>query len=1718
MRVSKFLALICTTFFFSHLNAQMVADFSMDKTGGCSPVSITFTNVSVGTSSNTRYSWDFGNGNMSSLKNPAAIFTNEKTYTITLTITDGTQTSTKTKTVTVYQKPSVDFSVNAAKVCLPQAVQFTGNVSAGDGSISNYQWDFGDGTTQQTYSNQISHYYSVEQMPAINLTVTNSYGCSAGISKSNIVEVLPKIDPQFISDKNLLCSLDQAIQLTNNSTGPGILSYNWNFGDGTASAQANPLHQFTKKGVYNVSLTVSNTDGCSATSSAQPINAAYFNTDFSNRLLCREAIFNASSYLYPSNSFWQFGDGSSSFSSYNTTHVYAAAGSYPVTLINTYTTCKDTVTKTITVQDQVNFKTDVVMPASVCQGSTINFTATSSTLPGSMNWNFGDGVSYNSYSNVVSHSYSQAGSYNVQLISTFGTCSEIVTKTIKVNALPNLQGFVVDYGGICGAPVTVKFKDTTAGAVAWQWQLNNYGNNFSTQQNSSYNFSNDGNYSVWLNVTNAAGCSQSAYKTLNIYKPVANIFYSYSSSPRGYYDCDSLTIKFVANSNQTIQSYLWNLGNGQTSTEASPQVTYNQQGIYAITLNYVTETGCSGVASYEVHVYGKPKADFTYTVPCGNSLNLQFLDKSFYADAWNWNFGDGSSDYNNAFPYHTYSDTGKYNVQFISRIGHCADTITKLVYANVLPSSIAIIKAQTTCDGTRGTVTFDQRSVRASGGNWDFGDGSSIPFDSSVHLIQHTYAATGSYQVKLTSFYNGCTLTSTRNVIVLLKQNPVLSADANQICANGSLNVQINNLQTNPYTGNMQYGQYSVNNFEYSNGTAFNGYFNNNYSAWQYTTYTSTLQNFTAGVKQLRAIVTIWNNGCVDTTNFINLQVNGPVAGFKVVNKNLCFKSAFNFQDTSKSSTSVKLTNWFWDFGDGTSQNNSSSSQVNHVYSNPGTYAVRLTVSDATGCSSISKTVVYARGAKASFVASGLYVPNVPLNTTVDFYNYTNASTTGTINYTWIYGDGTTSSNYNGSHIYTVAGVYTVMLIAVDAATSCADTAKQTITVKDFNTAFAFSTSFVGSSSCPPVLVRINNLSVGYTRLLWDFGDGSDTATQSYPSHIYQKPGKYKITLSTYGYNGLSGTYIDSIEVKQPLAQISSNVFQGCLSQTVTFSSATQSANNYLWDFGDGTINTGNAPLAHSYSSAGIYTPRLIAKDDRGCAASAELNQKIVIDSLSIAIKGIPPLVCDSALINFTPDVYSYAQSKLATPLFYKWDFGTGKTADTSNQKNPTFRFITPGSYTVKFTVTSPYGCIKQTNATVVVNQKAKGRMNALSETCEGSSVQYTGFATPSDNLQWSWNFGNGNTANQQNPSPQIYTTPGAYTTTLIVTRNGCADTSVHLLTVNAKPIINALPQQRVLCFGDSVLLSANGGGTYVWLPSNGLSNNTMANPKASPATSTQYKVVVTSSKGCTNADSVSITVAQPIDVQLMTGADVCKGASIQLNASGANSYQWISNINGLSNTGISNPIAKPSDDAMYTVVGSDNYNCFKDTASIVVAVHNLPTVNAGPDVLITGGVPYQLNAIASADVVSWLWLPGNDLSCTNCSAPVATPKMQTAYVVKVSNSWGCSASDTIVVKLQCAMSKVYIPSAFTPGNDGRNDLFYIKGSGVNLIKYLRIYNRWGQLIFERTNFGIDDRNAAWDGSYKGQLVETGTYVYLTEMQCSSGELFTMKGTINVIR
>jgi gliding motility-associated-like protein len=256
--------------------------------------------------------------------------------------------------------------------------------------------------------------------------------------------------------------------------------------------------------------------------------------------------------------------------------------------------------------------------------------------------------------------------------------------------------------------------------------------------------------------------------------------------------------------------------------------------------------------------------------------------------------------------------------------------------------------------------------------------------------------------------------------------------------------------------------------------------------------------------------------------------------------------------------------------------------------------------------------------------------------------------------------------------------------------------------------------------------------------------------------------------------------------------------------------------------------------------------------------------------------------------------------------------------------------------------------------------------------------------------------------------------------------------------------------------------------------------------------------------------------VAQPFRLRPLHDTAVCLGEAIQLNVSGAYKYNWINNTSGLNQTGIPDPVASPTVATTYTVVGYDEHQCFTDTAQVSVSVSPLPAVSITPIIEVVAGETIQLVPTGSADVVNWEWSPAVYLSCSHCRSPMARPLAETEYVINVRNNYGCGASDKIIIKMQCDESKVFIPSAFTPNSDGKNDVFYIKG--ISFVKHLAIFDRWGNKVFERSNFIAAERASGWDGSYKGALSPTGVYIYVAQMECADGSAFTRKGTVTLIR
>ena len=532
----------------------------------------------------------------------------------------------------------------------------------------------------------------------------------------------------------------------------------------------------------------------------------------------------------------------------------------------------------------------------------------------------------------------------------------------------------------------------------------------------------------------------------------------------------------------------------------------------------------------------------------------------------------------------------------------------------------------------------------------------------------------------------------------------------------------------------------------------------------------------------------------------------------------------------------------------------------------------------------------------------------------------------------------------------------------------------------------------------------------------------------------------------------------------------------------------------------------------HEYKQPGTYVPFVYLL--RGyCVIKLTHPDTIKVDAVSTGFTVQQTLNCGSTKLKFTDTSNAFFGI-----TNWQWNFGDGTT---STLQNPTKTITTSGTYFNKLSITGKSGCINTITlpVNVVVHIVPAAEIGSDSLACTRQPLRVQALVISQDSIiNVSWNFGNNTTATGLQ-AVAIYNTPGTYTIRLIVnTVYGCADTVYKTISVRPSPLVTAGADARI-CKGNTTRLNAVGANTWLWSALQSLSCTNCSNPVANPQVSTQYVVAGTNTFGCTNYDTIAVEVIQPFTLNV-TGIDtICTGQSTQLFATGATQYLW-NPFAGLSNGSVANPIANPLVTTRYQVIGGDAYKCFADTAYITVAVGKYPTVNIGTGKLVVAGtqVPFT-PALTNGPFKNYTWTPTKDLSCLNCPNPVATINTNITYKLEVENIYGCKASDTIQFQVRCEEAlQVFIPTGFSPDGDGINDILMVRGKGLAMVKYLRIFNRWGQLVFERENAKANDPTGGWDGRIKGILADPDVYVFTAELICTAGGTFVQKGNITLVR
>jgi PKD repeat protein len=441
---------------------------------------------------------------------------------------------------------------------------------------------------------------------------------------------------------------------------------------------------------------------------------------------------------------------------------------------------------------------------------------------------------------------------------------------------------------------------------------------------------------------------------------------------------------------------------------------------------------------------------------------------------------------------------------------------------------------------------------------------------------------------------------------------------------------------------------------------------------------------------------------------------------------------------------------------------------------------------------------------------------------------------------------------------------------------------------------------------------------------------------------------------------------------------------------------------SYYWPTtGDSTLST----VVQNPTIGQQVTVVLSTVQNCNLNLTTTLNSTVISPNYSVQISN----PCNpSASVQFT-DSTTIVNGTL---VGWNWNFGDASPLDTN--QNPTHTFPGPNSYQVTLYAYSISGCVDSFTTTVNLFSPANAAFSN-NTACVGDATNFTDQSTAGNDVitGWDWNFGDNNTSSVQNPS-HTYASSGNFSVTLIIhTNNGCTDTLVQNVVVNALPVILTTPSTSI-CLGDASVMSASGAHTYVW-SGNSLSATTGSTVTANPSATSSYTVVGTdTTTGCSSSASITITVNPLPLVVSPANPEVCAGNCAVLTLTGAVSYAWMpNNYITASNSDSSVVTTCPPATINYTVIGSSQEGC---TASITfnVQVHPnpAPVITAdGPSVFCAGGsVNLTVSPVVTGDIIDW---------STNESTATINVNTSDVITVTITSAHGCpgtSAPMTVTV------------------------------------------------------------------------------------------------------
>ncbi|MFT4601371.1 MAG: PKD repeat protein [Arenicella sp.] len=1225
-------------------------------------------------------------------------------------------------------------------------------VPASTGSQYVYFWDFGDGNTSMEPSP--ANNYSTNGTYVVILTIQDTV---AGCFQSSTLTVLINCGTSctVTADFAYTWGNCEIFFAANALSGNAPYSYFWDFGDGNTATGATPNHAFPNNATYNTCLTVTDANGCD-TSVCYPVTMqcapqscdAQFTISYAD---CDSVFFYpvdiGSQYTYA----WDFNDGNTSTDPYPSNE-FLTNGTYLVSLLitDTVTMCQDIVTVPVI----INCSSCSVQGAFAHYVDSINCdvnfisTAYGGVAPYTYFWQFGDGQTSNQAS--PNYNYGNQGTYTPTLtITDANGCDTTLFDVVQAYCNPTScdAQFTNTYVGCNGAYF---FPMSSGLNYTYSWDFGD--GNTSTDANPIHNYA-DGVYQVTLFLEDSlSNCTDSTTQWITINCGSSCSTFADFTYSQNFQNCE-FTFVSSAYGGQAPYTYLWDFGDGNTSTDANPGHTYPNSQTYQPCLTVTDAGGCDTTicqAIFSNCTYSPCDAQFTWSlIGCDSVIFYPVANGPQYE--FDWSFGDGgtSSDQN---PVYAYSSNGVYTVQLVvlDSINNCGDQTIQQIDINCTLTNCNVLgDFGTYADSTDCSTQFVSTAyggVAPYSYFWIFGDGQT---STDAHPI-HTYPNYSTYTPCLTiTDANGCDTT----ICQIVQTN----------CSAMSCDAQFT----------MSYLDCNTVQF-FSASTGLNFDYQWDFGDGNSSTDATPIHDFADGIHIVYLYVTDSLSGCFDQAYYtIQVSCGGcTVSGF--------FSYTQDFQNCDITFYPAPYGGqapytYFWDFGDG---NTSSLENPVHAYPNGSIFTPCLTITDANGCD----TTV------CDFIVSQCNPPQCDPNFTYTYigcdslYFIPVASGPG-MTYAWNFGDGTTSTEQFPSHTFT-NGIHTVFLAVTDTLFNCFNQTAIQLTINCGFTPCNVQGAF-DSNTDPNCYTQFVSTAYGGTApysYFWDFGDGN-TATDAHPFHNYPALTTWTPCLTITDANGCDTTICDVVVSQCNPTSCDAQftfTYQDC--QTIVFYPvSTGPQYTYFWDFGDGNTSTDDNP-ANAYPADGTYYVVLQIMDSlSGCQEIITVPITIACgNNCSVTSDFVYQMDFNNCIVDFFGQAYG-GQS----PYTYFWDYGDG---NTSNLQNPVYQYAGgANTYQICLTVTDANGCDTTSCQLLTTNcpqTSCNASFNPAFIGCD--SVWFVpGFNDPNV-YDYYWDFGDGNSSTDVDPT-HTYSSNGTYyvVLTIIDSVGGCSDSFTMEMFIN---------------------------------------------------------------------------------------------------------------------------------------------------------------------------------------------------------------------------------------------------------------------------------------------------------------------------------------------